>query len=70
MSNDFKNGLISGEVVGLIVGLMIVIFVSMFRPESLASTNKLLNSGNYRIDTIIIINNTDTIYKYKFVKIK
>lgn len=47
MSNDFKNGLISGEVVGLIVGLMIIIFVSMFRPESLASTNKLLNSGNY-----------------------
>lgn len=72
MTQEDKDILLSGMALGLFVSLMlfaICMTIAKWRdPVSIMHPNKVLNSDNYRIDTIITICNHDTTLTYKFVK--
>ena len=63
-----------GLVIGFILGIVCLGVISVKCPEQMRGTDKLLNSGKYKIDTTttITISNYDTIKttKCKFVKMQ
>lgn len=65
-----KTDFTYGVLAGFLLGVIFMGVITLCAPEILHGTEILLNSGDYRIDTTTIIHNTDTAYKYEFIKIK
>jgi len=57
-------------VVGVSIGALIEQENYFNHPERVREVEKLLDKDKYTIDTIITIHESDTMYKYKFIKIK
>ena len=67
--NSNKGNFISGIFLGMILGIFLLGVLSLTIPERFKGVDRLLNSGEYRIDTTVRIHDNDTIYYYEFVKI-
>lgn len=72
MTSEQKGYFYSGTIVGVFMICILTIicaFIAEWKdPVSMYHPNKLLNSNEYKIDTMFTICNSDTVVTYKFVK--
>jgi len=64
----FDHGVILGFILGLVLMVLCGIFSYLDDPLNVITPNQALNSGEYTIDTMQTIINTDTTTEYKFRK--
>ena len=72
MTQEEKGCFYSGILVGALTACLLIVICGLISewkdPASMYHPNALLNSNEYKIDTITSICNYDTTVTYKFVK--
>lgn len=67
---EFISYIFIGFLIGFLIGFIFTLSLIDCTIEKTIYADKLLNSGEYSIDTIYTINKADTTIKYKFIKIQ